>query len=157
MADEEESNLESYQEVPIDQDSQNDNSETISSQELSEIDPEWQTDGLGLRGRQPEEHPQAKLDPWDVSFTNQQGGQDGGGKDGGGKLQVTQEDVSGYATGGGSDVDKVDVLTVDQTIMEVFDGGGGQAIIKLKPPSSGTWVLGSVDGVAQWIETSTCT
>lgn len=156
MADEEESNLESYQEVPIDQDSQNDNSETISSQELSEIDPEWQTDGLGLRGRQPEDHPQAKLDPWDISFTNQQGGQDGGGKDGGGKIEVTAEDASGYSGGGSSDLTNRDVLTVDSNLFEIYDGGGGQAVIKIKGGGSGTKVLGSIDGVVQWIDTTTC-
>ncbi len=35
-------------------------------------------------------------------------------------------------------------------------GGGGCISAAGSPPGSGTYVLGSVDGVCQWINTTTC-
>jgi hypothetical protein len=54
-------------------------------------------------------------------------------KGGTGTITVTTEDVSGYTPGTGvSEVDDVDTLTFDQDVFEIFDGGGGQCVVRLK-------------------------
>jgi len=35
-------------------------------------------------------------------------------------------------------------------------GGGDCLSTAGDPPGSGTWILGSIDGVCQWIDTTTC-
>jgi hypothetical protein len=50
-------------------------------------------------------------------------------------------------------------LDTDDTLVETITGQGGHSQRKLKIPplpSGGTWVLGSVDGTMQWIETEDC-
>jgi hypothetical protein len=60
------------------------------------------------------------------------GGQGRGGG-GGGTVTVTVEDASGYAPGDGvSEVDNVTTITFDQDNFEIYDGGGGQCVVKLK-------------------------
>jgi len=50
-----------------------------------------------------------------------------------GGITVTAEDASGYAPGAGvGSVENVDVLTFDQDLFEIYDGGGGQCVVKLK-------------------------
>jgi hypothetical protein len=50
-----------------------------------------------------------------------------------GMLRVTTEDASGYAAGSGvSSVLGINVLTFDQDNFEIYDGGGGQCVVKLK-------------------------
>jgi hypothetical protein len=51
----------------------------------------------------------------------------------GGSVTVTVEDASGYAPGAGvGSVSNVDTLTFDSNLFEIYDGGGGQAVVKLK-------------------------
>jgi N-acetyl-gamma-glutamylphosphate reductase len=45
---------------------------------------------------------------------------------------VTVEDVSGYSGGGITKLNNVTTLTFDNTVFDLYDGGGGQAIIKCK-------------------------
>ena len=47
-------------------------------------------------------------------------------------------------------------LDLPDGVVEEFSGEGGYPQRRLKPPASGTWVLGAVDGVVQWIETESC-
>lgn len=57
--------------------------------------------------------------------------------------QITTEDVSGY-TGGGQDfVDDIDVLTFGEDDFDVYDGGGGQAIVRLTGDGGNVDVQGS--------------
>ena len=45
--------------------------------------------------------------------------------------QVTTEDASGYSGDGQDFLDDIDVLTFNEEDFDLFDGGGGQAIVKL--------------------------
>jgi hypothetical protein len=47
-------------------------------------------------------------------------------------------------------------LDIPGNVVEEFSGEGGYRQRRLKPPASGTWVLGAKDGVVQWIETEAC-
>lgn len=45
----------------------------------------------------------------------------------------------------------------DNIIPEDFIGAGGSCLATAgDPPGSGTWVLGSIGGTCQWIDTTTC-
>jgi|SRR6516164_8547511 hypothetical protein len=57
---------------------------------------------------------------------------------GGGGFKVTAEDTSGYIEGGDvGEVDGVDTLTFDTQEFMIFDGGGGQCVIRARTcPSS---------------------
>ena len=48
--------------------------------------------------------------------------------------------------------------TTDERQNPDFSGSGGAPCIATagNPPAIGTWVLGSVGGVCQWIDTTTC-
>lgn len=61
-------------------------------------------------------------------------GDDGSGGDSGfGTIRVTVEDASGYEPGSGVPlVNGVMILTFDQDNFEIYDGGGGQCVVKLK-------------------------
>jgi len=60
-------------------------------------------------------------------------GSNSGSSGGVGKITVTVEDASGYAPGAGvMSVGNVDTLTFDQDNFEIYDGGGGQCVVKLK-------------------------
>jgi hypothetical protein len=61
----------------------------------------------------------------------------GGGGGGTGSITVTVEDVSGYSGGGISSLENVDVITFDSSLFELYDGGGGQAVIKPKTTDCG--------------------
>ena len=41
-------------------------------------------------------------------------------------------------------------------VTEEFSGESGYRQRRLKPPATGTWVLGAKGGVVQWIETEAC-
>jgi hypothetical protein len=47
-------------------------------------------------------------------------------------------------------------LDIPGNVVEEISGEGGYRQRRLKPPASGTWVLGAKDGVVQWIETEGC-
>jgi hypothetical protein len=120
-----------YQEVPVELAGQEETSESISSQYLSDVSPDWQTDGMGLRGPQPDLPTAPPARPFDMTFEVQEGRASGGERLGG--LTVTVEDASGYSAGSGvSEVTAVSTLTFDQANFEIFDGGGGQVVVKLK-------------------------
>jgi len=61
-----------------------------------------------------------------------------------------------------SDLDRnfiYSALDVDSSLVELTPGTGGYQSRKLKIPSvpqSGTYVLGSVNGVLQWLQTEIC-
>ncbi len=59
---------------------------------------------------------------------------------------------------GQDDVDwATDAWTRDTPdVGEIRSGGGGCMSDAGTPPDSGTWVLGSVDGTCQWIDTTDC-
>ena len=60
-------------------------------------------------------------------------GTNGGGGGGGSTITVTVEDASGYTPGSGvGSVSGVTTLTFDQDMFEIFDGGGGQCVVRLK-------------------------
>lgn len=86
-------------------------------------------------------------------------------------ITLDQVDPSWMEDGGGIIGDQPDYLDEDlqewdtqpQTIGgETGDDfappGGGNACLTAAgaPPGSGTWVLGSIDGTCQWIDTTTC-
>ncbi len=45
---------------------------------------------------------------------------------------------------------------VEDTPDEIPPSGGSCMSDAGDPPDSGTWILGSVDGTCQWIDTTTC-
>jgi hypothetical protein len=47
-------------------------------------------------------------------------------------------------------------IDLPEGVTEEFSGEGGYRQRRLKPPASGTWVLGAKDGVVQWLETEAC-
>lgn len=47
-------------------------------------------------------------------------------------------------------------LDLPENMIEEFSGEKGYRQRRLKSPGPGTWVLGSVDGTIQWIETEAC-
>lgn len=47
-------------------------------------------------------------------------------------------------------------LDIPGNVVEESIGEKGYRQRKLKPPASGTWVLGAKDGVVQWIATEAC-
>lgn len=144
-----------YQEVPLEQATTDENSDTLSAQQLSEVDPDWQTDGMGIRGPQPDDTPQAKLKPWDVSFETTQG-EAAGGSEGGPKFSVQGD--SGFV----DNVNHIQFTVADDPsagYIEVIEDSPGVAIVKIPviPVSpGGVAVLGDDNGATYWFPTSTC-
>jgi hypothetical protein len=73
------------------------------------------------------------------SINTRDSGAGAGGGGGGGPtpppatITVTVEDASGFAPGAGvPEVDHVHTLTFDSNMFEIYDGGGGQCVVKLK-------------------------
>jgi hypothetical protein len=61
---------------------------------------------------------------------------------------VTQEDLQDWDLNAWSDQSQAN---------EDFTGAGGGCLSDAgDPPGSGTFVLGSIDGTCQWIDTTTC-
>lgn len=91
---------------------------------------DWMNDSHGLRGPQDVGQKRTvQAQPSDFKVTDKQWFS----APGGGQVTVTVEDVSGYAPGSGvGTVEGVDVLTFDQDLFEIYDGGGGQCVVKLK-------------------------
>ncbi len=101
----------------------------------SDIQPSWKTDGLGLRGDQPfgERGREFRPSPPPMEFVIGNTGGGVGPSAGGGTIDVSVEDTSAYTPGTGvSEVDNVNRITFDQDNFEIFDGGGGQVVVKLK-------------------------
>lgn len=96
---------------------------------LHQINANWQEDGHGIRGPQ-RAVSQERAQPHPIRFEidNSRGETPPGGS-----IIVTTEDASGYTPGTGvSEVDGVTKLTFDQDLFEIFDGGGGQCVVRLK-------------------------
>jgi len=47
-------------------------------------------------------------------------------------------------------------LDLPDDVTEEFSGESGYRQRRLRPPASGTWVLGAKDGQIQWLETESC-
>ncbi len=58
--------------------------------------------------------------------------------------QVTTEDASGFVGGGTDFLEDIDVLTFDDNSFDVYDGGGGQAVITLTSEASDFSVQGDI-------------
>lgn len=99
---------------------------------IFDFQPDWKTDGHGLRGPQDERAGEVAR-PTEMSFGIGERNASSDPLSGNGRITVTVEDASGYVAGSGvAQVTKVDVLTFDQDNFEIFDGGGGQCVVKLK-------------------------
>ncbi len=94
---------------------------------LNSFDPAWMRDGSGFgEDFQTEE----ELGSWDLySGTNE-----------------TQNRTDFWST----------KVTSEQNQSNDVDGGGDCLANAGPPPDMGTYVLGSVDGTCQWIDTTTC-
>jgi|ERR1041385_1978984 hypothetical protein len=91
---------------------------------LSEVDPSWMDDGLGVIGEQTDPDWSTNTQ-WDTIATSEdQQEQDFTGGSGG-SLTVTTEDGSGW-TGNVTEVDGVTTLTFDSNMFRIYDLGGGQ-------------------------------
>ncbi len=97
---------------------------------LHQINPNWVEDGHGLRGPQRTvARVIARPHPIQFNIDNQRNPPNPAT----GSFMVTTEDASGYAPGSGvAEVDSVTILTFDQDVFEIYDGGGGQCVVKLK-------------------------
>lgn len=98
---------------------------------LHQIQPNWIEDGHGIVGprRQVVVPQSARPHRMDFGIDNVSNPDPVGG----GKITVTTEDASGYTPGTGvATVPSVTTLTFDQDVFEIFDGGGGQCVVRLK-------------------------
>lgn len=98
---------------------------------LHEVQPNWTEDGYGIRGPQRQVVPKSNASPFPMDFRVDNSRNSP--LSGGGAIVVTTEDATGYTPGTGvSTVNGVTTLTFDQDVFEIFDGGGGQCVVRLK-------------------------
>jgi len=101
-----------------------------TNKQLHQINPNWVEDGYGVVGPQRQVIPQSPVTPHPVKFGIDNSIQPNPAL---GAIVVTTEDTSGYTPGSGvPTVSDVTTLTFDQDLFEIFDGGGGQCVVKLK-------------------------
>ena len=98
-----------------------------------DFNPSWIEDGYGISGPQ-DDYTEEDLQPWDL-------------------YAGTQDQQSG------PDYWSTKVTSKQNKEPEDFIGGSADGDCMAAagdPPGSGTFVLGSVDGTCQWIDTTTC-
>ncbi len=96
---------------------------------LSNFDPSWMRDGGGVSGDQ-NNPDNSSYDTWDIYAGT-----------------IDQQSGDSWST----------KVTSDQNqAPEDFISGSSCVGTAGTPPESGTSVLGSIDGVCQWIDTTTC-
>ncbi len=110
---------------------------TMAEETTPEMQPQWKADGLGLRGEQPFDSRDRTFrpSPPPMNFVIQGtgGGSIPASGGGGGTIDVTVGDASGYEPGAGvGEVDNVTNIMFDQDNFEIYDGGGGTCVVKLK-------------------------
>jgi len=96
---------------------------------LNQARPDWQTDGLGLRGAQPDRPIGANAKPHDMNFlvSERKGFSE---PSGGGSIDAAVE-AFGDLTPGETEVDNLARMTFDSRYFVIHDNGGGEVRVSL--------------------------
>lgn len=96
--------------------------------QILDLRPDWQVDGLGLRGPQPDRPRPQNAAPFPMEFgiDNSRRGEGGGG----GGVSVADEATGDFAEGE-TLVEGVQKITYDNRYFKIHDNGGGEVQVSL--------------------------